>query len=198
MRRSALMITTDSGPRHFAAAFDVPVISLFGPTHIAWTRTYHPHAVHLFHPVPCGPCQKPVCPLGHHRCMTELTPDAVFRAAVRMLPSPAASQSRQGGAERCRSGSSREARGSSAGTSSRQLSSRTGIEVLALGRQCPPGWPASGFVAADLERPETDRRGDPCDAARRRDPYRRPDASGDPDAALSGQHARRRSTCSTP
>lgn len=88
VRRSALMVTTDSGPRHFAAAFNVPVISLFGPTDIAWTRTYHPHAVHLFRPVPCGPCQRPVCPLGHHRCMTELTPDAVFRAAERMLPRP--------------------------------------------------------------------------------------------------------------
>ena len=86
VRRSCLMITTDSGPRHFAAAFDVPVLSLFGPTHIAWTRTNHPQAMHLLHPVPCGPCQKPVCPLGHHHCMTLLTPDAVFRAAVRMLP----------------------------------------------------------------------------------------------------------------
>ena len=86
VRRSALMITTDSGPRHFAAAFNTPVLSLFGPTHIAWTRTYHPQAAHLFHPVPCGPCQKPVCPLGHHHCMTLLTPDAVFRAAVKMLP----------------------------------------------------------------------------------------------------------------
>jgi heptosyltransferase-2 len=96
VRRSALLITTDSGPRHFAAAFDVPVLSLFGPTDIAWTRTYHPHAVHIYHPVPCGPCQKPVCPLGHHRCMTELSPDAVFRAALRMLPDG------QGGFERPR------------------------------------------------------------------------------------------------
>ena len=47
VRRSALMITTDSGPRHFAAAFGTPVITLFGPTHIAWTRTYHPHAWHM-------------------------------------------------------------------------------------------------------------------------------------------------------
>ena len=30
--RQALMVTTDSGPRHFAPAFDVPVITLFGPT----------------------------------------------------------------------------------------------------------------------------------------------------------------------
>ena len=59
VRRSALLITTDSGPRHFAAAFDTPVITLFGPTHIAWTRTYHPRAWHILHRVPCGPCQRP-------------------------------------------------------------------------------------------------------------------------------------------
>jgi heptosyltransferase-2 len=85
VRRSNLLITTDSGPRHFAAAFNVPVLTLFGPTHIAWTRTYHPHAAHLFHPVECGPCQLPTCPLGHHRCMRELTPDRVFDAAQRFL-----------------------------------------------------------------------------------------------------------------
>ncbi|MFI5457871.1 MAG: lipopolysaccharide heptosyltransferase II [Isosphaerales bacterium] len=85
VRRSALLITTDSGPRHFAAAFNTPVITLFGPTHIAWTRTYHPHAWHLFHPVPCGPCQRPVCPEGHHRCMRELSPESVFRTALRAL-----------------------------------------------------------------------------------------------------------------
>ncbi len=85
IERSALLVTTDSGPRHFAAAFDVPVVSLFGPTHIAWTRTYHPRAVHLRHPVPCGPCQKPVCPLVHHRCMRELSPGSVFRASADLL-----------------------------------------------------------------------------------------------------------------
>lgn len=85
VRRADLLITTDSGPRHFAAAFGVPVVSLFGPTHIAWTRTYHPQAIHLQQPVPCGPCQQGICPLGHHRCMTELHPDAVYAAAARLL-----------------------------------------------------------------------------------------------------------------
>jgi heptosyltransferase-2 len=85
VRRSALLITTDSGPRHFAAAFGRPVITLFGPTHIAWTRTYHPHAWHVLHRVPCGPCQKRVCPEGHHRCMRDLTPESVFRTALRVL-----------------------------------------------------------------------------------------------------------------
>jgi heptosyltransferase-2 len=85
VRRSALLITTDSGPRHFAAAFNVPVVTLFGPTHIAWTRTHHPRAVHLFHPVPCGPCQQAICPEGHHRCMRDLTPASVLRVALGVL-----------------------------------------------------------------------------------------------------------------
>ena len=85
VRRATLLITTDSGPRHFAAAFATPVLTLFGPTHVAWTRTHNPRAWHLYHPVPCGPCQRPVCPEGHHRCMRELTPESVFRIARRVL-----------------------------------------------------------------------------------------------------------------
>ena len=85
VRRASLLITTDSGPRHFAAAFGTPVISLFGPTHIAWTRTYHPQAIHMHQPVPCGPCQRPVCPEGHHRCMRELSPERVIQAAIELL-----------------------------------------------------------------------------------------------------------------
>ncbi|HEV3385302.1 MAG TPA: lipopolysaccharide heptosyltransferase II [Gemmata sp.] len=84
VRRSDLLITTDSGPRHFAAAFGRPVVTLFGPTHIAWTETYYPEAIHLQKKVPCGPCQKRVCPLDH-RCMRELTPSEVYRAAERLL-----------------------------------------------------------------------------------------------------------------
>ncbi len=89
VRRLSLLVTTDSGPRHFAAAFDVPVVTLFGPTHIGWTETYFDKARHLQVPVPCGPCQQRVCPLGHHRCMTELRPAAVLAAADTLLPTPA-------------------------------------------------------------------------------------------------------------
>ena len=87
VRRLHQLVTTDSGPRHFAAAFNVPVVSLFGPTHIGWTETYFPKAIHLQKPMPCGPCQQRVCPLGHHRCMTELTPTEVFAASDSLLRS---------------------------------------------------------------------------------------------------------------
>jgi len=82
--RADLLITTDSGPRHFAAALGRPVVTLFGPTHIAWTTTYHPLGIHLQKKVECGPCQLRTCPLDH-RCMKLLTPAAVFDAAQQLL-----------------------------------------------------------------------------------------------------------------
>ena len=85
VKNSDLLITTDSGPRHFAAPFDVPVVTLFGPTHIAWSETFYPNSIHLQLDVDCGPCQKRVCPLQHHRCMTELSPERVFAAAQSLL-----------------------------------------------------------------------------------------------------------------
>ena len=84
VRRCDLLVTTDSGPRHFGIAFDRPVLTLFGPTHIAWTETYHDRSVHLQKKVPCGPCQRRVCPLDH-RCMRLLTPAEAFAAATDLL-----------------------------------------------------------------------------------------------------------------
>lgn len=85
IRRCSLLVTTDSGPRHFAAAFDRPVVTLFGPTHIAWTETFFAKAVHLQRQVPCGPCQQRICPTNDHRCMKDLLPGEVFRAATDLL-----------------------------------------------------------------------------------------------------------------
>jgi heptosyltransferase-2 len=85
VRRLDLLVTTDSGPRHFAAAFDRPVVTLFGPTFIAWTETYFAKAVHLQKQVPCGPCQQRVCPLGHHQCMRDLGVNEVLAAGKDLL-----------------------------------------------------------------------------------------------------------------
>lgn len=97
VKRLDLLVTTDSGPRHFAAAFDRPVLTLFGPTHIEWTETYFAKAVHVQKKVACGPCQKRVCPLDH-RCMRDLSPETVFAAAQGLLmkfPLPLAGEVRR-------------------------------------------------------------------------------------------------------
>ncbi len=85
VRRLNGLVTTDSGPRHFAAAFEIPVVTLFGPTHIGWTETYFAQALHLQKKVPCGPCQQRVCPQGHHQCMKDLTATEVAEATREWL-----------------------------------------------------------------------------------------------------------------
>jgi len=85
VRRSRLLVTTDSGPRFFAVAFDVPVISLFGPTPIAATRTHYDREICLHHAVPCGPCGKRTCPLKHHDCMRLLGVERVYAAVLEQL-----------------------------------------------------------------------------------------------------------------
>lgn len=85
IRRSRLLVSTDSGPRFFAVAFGVPVVTLFGPTHPEWSRTHYPGEICLSEAVPCGPCMKRVCPLGHHRCMRDLSVERVYAAARQLL-----------------------------------------------------------------------------------------------------------------
>ena len=88
IRRSRLLVSTDSGPRFFAVAFGVPVVSLFGPTHVAWSRTHYEREICLHHDVPCGPCGRRACPLGHHDCMRLLRVDRVLAAVVEQLDFP--------------------------------------------------------------------------------------------------------------
>jgi heptosyltransferase-2 len=84
VRRSDLMITNDTGPRHIAAAFGVPVVTIFGPTHPQWTEIDFPKERKVAVKVFCGPCQKKKCPLDH-RCMTRISPSMVYETGVRLL-----------------------------------------------------------------------------------------------------------------
>jgi heptosyltransferase-2 len=89
VRRSALMVTNDTGPRHFAAAFGVPVVTIFGATDPDWTTIYYGRERIVRADVPCGPCQRKECPLPEgperHRCMLEIEPETVFAACVDLL-----------------------------------------------------------------------------------------------------------------
>jgi heptosyltransferase-2 len=80
-REAALLVCNDTGPRHYGNAFDIPTVTIFGPTHRAWTDTGYAGEVQLQARVPCGPCQLRVCPLDL-RCMSEVTVEQVMSAVA--------------------------------------------------------------------------------------------------------------------
>ena len=84
VRRSRLMISNDTGPRHFAATFGVPVVTIFGSTDPAWTDTFFNGERIVQVKVDCGPCQKKKCK-EDHRCMGLITPEMVLAAAEELL-----------------------------------------------------------------------------------------------------------------
>ena len=92
VRRSSLVITNDTGPRHVAAAFGVPVVTVFGPTDPAWSQIDFSEERQVRVDVFCGPCQKKKCPLDH-RCMTQIHPEMLFERVAELL---SASQHRIG------------------------------------------------------------------------------------------------------
>lgn len=75
-----LLITGDSGPMHLAASFQVPTISIFGPTRdietSQWMNTY---SVNVKKNLACQPCMRRTCPLIHHNCMKLITVDDVLK-----------------------------------------------------------------------------------------------------------------------
>ncbi|MFP4191291.1 MAG: lipopolysaccharide heptosyltransferase II [Candidatus Hydrogenedentota bacterium] len=75
-----LLIGNDSGPRHIAIAFKVPVICVMGAIRPVYSTGPYERGYVLRTPVYCGPCQQPTCATDH-RCMLRIRPeDAVARA----------------------------------------------------------------------------------------------------------------------
>ncbi len=83
--RASALVTNDSAPLHLATAMGTPVVALFGPTVTEFGfGPVRPGDVALgIDGLQCRPCSShgpPRCPLGHHRCMRELTVPAVLAA----------------------------------------------------------------------------------------------------------------------
>lgn len=89
LKRSRALVSSDSGVLHLATAVGTPVVGLYGPTVESFGFfPYRARATVLQRDLPCRPCSThggPTCPLGHHRCMTEVTPEDVA-AALASLP----------------------------------------------------------------------------------------------------------------
>lgn len=82
--RCALFLTTDSGPRHIAVAFDLPTVVLMGPTDPRYSDLGHEKTLVLREEAPCSPCHLKACPTDH-RCMRGIEPGRVLAAAEELL-----------------------------------------------------------------------------------------------------------------
>ena len=81
------IVSNDSGLMHVAAGFGVPQVAIFGsssPLHtppltenatVLWLKT----DPHYQPPLDCAPCFERVCPLGHTRCLNDITPTMVLQ-----------------------------------------------------------------------------------------------------------------------
>jgi heptosyltransferase-2 len=84
VKRCNLFITNDTGPRHYAVAFDVPVVVIMGPTDPRWTAANLERTIVVRKELDCSPCHRKVCP-RQHECMREIKPAEVFAAAERLM-----------------------------------------------------------------------------------------------------------------
>ena len=77
-------VSNDSGLLHVAAAIGTPTIGIFGPTSPWHWAPLNPLAgvIEAATDLPCRPCHKPECRLGHHRCMRDISPDTVLQAVM--------------------------------------------------------------------------------------------------------------------
>ena len=99
LRRARVLVTNDSAPLHLASAMNTPTIALFGPTIPAFGFGPLANAHHILQveSLPCRPCHAhgPMqCPLGHWRCMREISASHVAEA-VRSLHDAGGGMSRE-------------------------------------------------------------------------------------------------------
>ena len=81
--RSAILVTNDSGPAHFASMTPIHVVTLFGPETPALFAARSPNAIALWAGIACSPCvnaynnRQSVC--RNNLCMQAITVDDVFK-----------------------------------------------------------------------------------------------------------------------
>ena len=84
VQRCRLLVTNDTGPRHYAVAFDIPVVVIMGPTDPRYTDANLEKTIIVRRDLECAPCHHKECAL-HHSCMTEILPEEVMQAAEQLL-----------------------------------------------------------------------------------------------------------------
>lgn len=79
-----VLVSSNSGPVHLAAALRTPVVDLYALTNLQHTPWNIPHRT-LAVDVPCAGCRRSICPLGHQQCIAGIEPELVVRAVHALL-----------------------------------------------------------------------------------------------------------------
>ena len=90
--RAAALVGNDSAPQHLASAMGTPTVTVYGPTipDFGFGPLAPRSATVGLSDLACRPCHRhgPArCPLGHWRCMRELSSRQVFEALMGILSS---------------------------------------------------------------------------------------------------------------
>ena len=82
--RAKALLTNDTGPRHIAASYRIPVVCMMGPTSPLYTATDLEEQVILREEgLACSPCHFKTCPIDH-RCMRRIGPDRAIAELERI------------------------------------------------------------------------------------------------------------------
>ena len=84
MSLASSVISNDSGLMHIAAALNKPLVAIYGSSDPSFTPPLGQKVAIMRENLPCSPCFKRICPLGHLNCLKQLAPSKVLTALTQL------------------------------------------------------------------------------------------------------------------